>query len=215
MSRRFILASNSPRRRELVGLLGFEFERLSPDVDETPLPDEPPADYTLRVSAAKARAAAQQIEGGAVIISADTTVADGNQILGKPLDDAEARAMLEQLRGRVHQVYTAISLYDTTRQQLAQDLAVTDVHMRPYSEAEIAAYVASGDPHDKAGSYAIQNRAFHPVERINGCYTNVVGLPLCHLTRTLARLGLAVEVDVPTACQQANAIVCEVYPTIL
>lgn len=212
---RLVLASGSPRRRELLGLLGFGFERLSLDIDETPLPDESPADYTLRVSAAKAWAAVSYVEHGMLIVAADTTVADGSQILGKPLDAAEAQAMLKQLQGRVHQVYTAITLLVTRSGQMAQDLAVTDVVMRAYTDNEIAAYVASGDPYDKAGSYAIQNQDFHPVARIDGCYANVVGLPLCHLTRTLVHLGVEMEIDVPSACQQANAIQCEVYPHIL
>lgn len=210
-----VLASGSPRRRELLGLLGFDFKCLSLDIDETPLPDELPADYTLRVSAAKAQAAVSYVERGTLIVAADTTVADGTQILGKPLNAAEAQAMLRQLQGRVHQVYTAITLLATQSGQITQDLAVTDVVMRPYTDSEIAAYVASGDPYDKAGSYAIQNQAFHPVARIDGCYANVVGLPLCHLTRSLARLGVEMAVDVPSACQQANTIQCEVYPHIL
>ncbi|NDJ86672.1 MAG: septum formation protein Maf [Chloroflexi bacterium] len=210
-----ILASGSPRRRELLALIIPEFERLSLDLDETVLPDELPGAYTLRVSHAKAQAARNHIPAGAIIIAADTTVADDTQILGKPADDDEAHAMLAQLRGRAHQVYTAITLIDTQRDQVVQDLAITDVVMRPYGDDEMAAYIASRDPFDKAGGYAIQNQEFAPVANINGCYANVVGLPLCHLMRALQRLGVNLNTDTPGACQDFNAIDCPVYTAVL
>ncbi len=211
---RLILASGSPRRRELLALAGFAFERLSVDIDESVLTGENPDDYTRRVSMEKALAACKLVEDeAAIIISADTTVADGDSILGKPGDASEARMMLRQLRDRIHQVYTAIVVVQGPR--IEQNLAVTDVRMRSYSDNEIAAYIDSGDPFDKAGSYAIQNQTFDPVAMITGCYANVVGLPLCHLVRVLQQYDMNSAVDVPTVCQQFNQIDCLVYPDIL
>jgi MAF protein len=179
------------------------------------LPGEAPAAYTLRVSREKAEVARARLGSGPLILSADTTVADGELILGKPADGAETAAMLKQLRGRVHQVYTAVTILDSQTGELLQDLAATEVVMRDYTDTEIAAYIASGDPLDKAGGYAIQNAAFHPVLAITGCYANVVGLPLCHLIRTLRRFRVIPEEDVPASCQQAHEIECPVYGEIL
>jgi MAF protein len=194
---------------------GFDFERVIVTTDETPRPDEPPDVYTLRVSLEKAQETVECVPKDVIILTADTTVADGRQILGKPSNSSEAELMLRQLRGRSHQVYTAITLLDTQTGRLRQDLALTQVKMRDYSDDEMTAYIASGDPKDKAGSYAIQNSAFRPVERIQGCYANVMGLPLCHLVRSLREFGVQPAVDVPRACQHANQIECPVYPEIL
>ncbi len=123
--------------------------------------------------------------------------------------------MLARLRGVMHTVTTAVSLLDTRTGQHLSELASSPVRMRPYSDAEIAAYVASGDPFDKAGAYAIQHAGFHPVERFDHCYANVMGLPLCHLTRLLTRVGLPPAVDVPAACQRHTGYTCPVYERIL
>ncbi|MEJ2758874.1 MAG: Maf family protein, partial [Anaerolineales bacterium] len=173
-----ILASNSPRRKELLRLTGLDYQVAPADVDETPHPGEPAAPYVLRTAEEKARAAAQAVatsqnKGGEWIIAADTTVADGDQILGKPQDAEEAFAMLAQLRGREHQVYTAVAVYRLDTRQLKTALATTNVPMREYTDKEIHAYIATGDPYDKAGSYAIQHSGFHPVETLTGCYANV------------------------------------------
>ena len=210
-----VLASGSPRRRELLGITSFSFTQLSVDIDESVLPDETPVDYTLRVSREKAQAARKIVDGNSIILTADTTVADGNMILGKPNDTEEAATMLQQLRNRNHQVYTAITLLEVASDQLIQDLAVTDVVMRDYGDEEIAAYIDSGDPMDKAGSYAIQNRVFDPVAEIKGCYANVVGLPLCHLIRTLRQFEIYPQSDIPTNCQYENKIECPVFDDIL
>ena len=213
--RQLVLASGSPRRRELLDITGFSFTQLSVDIDESVLPDEAPAAYTLRVSREKALAASTILDANSIILSADTTVADGNIILGKPSDTDEAAIMLQQLRNHAHQVYTAITILEVSTDHLVQDLAVTDVVMRDYSDDEIAAYIRSGDPMDKAGSYAIQNRVFDPVAKINGCYANVVGLPLCHLMRTLRQFELFPQSDIPIICQRENEIECPVYDEIL
>ncbi len=221
------LASNSPRRRELLSLGGWTFYIDPADVDESLLPGETPAAYVLRLAEAKARACAGPAEGRQIMIGADTTVVDGNEILAKPVDEADAVRMLRQLRGRVHQVYTAIALYDLRSDDLARlpvggrsdaivtDLCITDVPMRSYTDAEIDAYVATGDPLDKAGAYAIQHAGFHPVERMTGCYASVMGLPLCHLTRSLRKLGVESETDISAACQAYLKYDCPVTQAIL
>jgi septum formation protein len=214
------LASNSPRRRELLSIAGFGFKLLPVQVDETPLPDEQGIDYVKRIASHKALAACvhQGVQG--VIISADTAVIGLNrdgatEIYGKPKDPAEAIRMLRRLRGQAHQVITAIKVLRTQDGTGWLDSCITEVPMRAYSDAEINAYVATGDPMDKAGAYAIQHAGFHPVENLQGCYANVMGLPLCHLTRCLNRLGIFSPVNVPQACQAALGYNCFVYPQIL
>jgi len=210
-----LLASGSPRRRELLGLTSLPFARTSADIDETPLPGEAARAYTVRLSQEKARAVQPTAPPGAILLAADTTVADGDGILGKPADADEARAMLYRLRGRTHQVITALTLINTATGQQVTDVAVTEVPMRNYGDDEIEAYIASGDPFDKAGGYAIQNPDFHPVDTLSGCYANVVGLPLCHLVRSLRRLGINPPTDVPLGCQQHHAYDCPVTDDIL
>lgn len=185
-----LLASNSPRRRQLLTLAGYPFIPLPVDIDETPFPGERPAEYVLRLAHSKA-AQCRALTGrpDLPILAADTTVADGDTILGKPADADEAAAMLRQLRARPHRVYTALALVTSAGAQFA-DVCETVVNMRPYQEEEIAVYVASGDPLDKAGAYAIQHAGFHPVDRLDGCYANVVGLPVCLLEKLLRQAGL-------------------------
>ncbi len=185
---KFILASSSPRRRELLASLGITFTVQKPAIDETQYADESPKDYVQRMSAAKAAAIAAQIEPPAVILAADTIVIDGSDVLGKPLDDADARQMLKRLSGRVHEVCTAFTLQQQPGDAITY-LACTQVLMRNYSDTEIDAYIATGDPFDKAGSYAIQHEEFAPVAQVTGSYTNVVGLPLKALQSALAEIG--------------------------
>jgi len=210
-----ILASNSPRRKQLLSLAGWMFNIVPADVDETPLPGEAPEPYVLRLAETKARAVASQGPDGQVFLAADTTVADQGKILGKPEDADEAMQMLKELRGRSHQVFTAIAVYQPELDQLYTDLAATDVPMRDYTDQEIEAYIQTGDPFDKAGSYAIQHPEFKPVDHLSGCYANVVGLPLCHLVRTLRKLDIHPGLDVPAACQQELGYDCPVYPKVL
>ncbi len=210
-----ILASASPRRHQLLALGGWEFAVQVADVDETPRAGEDPGEYVLRLAEAKARAVAERGAMGAAVIAADTTVVADGEILGKPADAAEAEAMLRQLRGRVHQVLTGVAVLRLGDGRLETELAITDVPMRAYSDEEMRNYIASGDPFDKAGGYAIQHAGFNPAPELSGCYANVVGLPLCHLTRALARLGIAARQEVPPACQQALAYSCTVYSGIL
>ena len=209
-----ILASSSPRRKELLRLAGWDFRILPTDVDETPLDGEPADEYVLRIAEEKTRAAAPAAQNGEVVVAADTTVADHGLILGKPQDAEEAFEMLLRLRGREHQVYTAVAVYHPAENRLVMELAITDVPMRAYSRKEIDAYIATGDPFDKAGSYAIQHPEFRPVDTLTGCYANVVGLPLCHLERAMRTLGIAPESDIPSGCQTTLAYACMVYPQV-
>ena len=212
---KILLASNSPRRRELMALGDWTFTVSVSNVDETQRPGEAPGDYVLRLAEDKARAAATRAASGQVIVAADTTVVDGNALLGKPADAAEAVAMLRQLRGHKHQVYTGLAILDSSTGNLLKDLCVTDVPMRDYSDDEIARYVESGDPLDKAGGYAIQHDHFHPVAGLAGCFASVMGLPLCHLLRLLEQLGAPLDPNVPARCQNHLNYACPVSAAIL
>ncbi len=213
------MASNSPRRQQLLSWTGWQFITCPAPVDETPLAGEKPADYVRRLAESKGRAALAQAGEDVFILAADTIVVDGGELLGKPCDAAEATAMLVRLRGHVHQVLTALAVFAPPDWRLYSDLCTASVPMRDYSDAEIASYVASGDPMDKAGAYAIQNPGFHPVTNFSGCYACVVGLPLCHLLRTLRKAGFLqgapVPMGVPGACQANLDYVCPVTQKIL
>src|SRR5688572_8776746 len=156
-----VLASSSPRRRQLLALADWMFSVVVTDVDESQHANEMPADYVLRLAETKAFAAAGQAHADQVVLGADTAVVDGAEILGKPKDMAEAAQMLMQLRGHIHQVYTGVALLRVSDGLLLRELCITDVPMRNYSDEEINAYVQTGDPLDKAGAYAIQ----HPQDR--------------------------------------------------
>ncbi len=203
-----ILASNSPRRRQLLALAGLSFVVSAADVDESTRPLESPADYVLRLAETKARAI--RADAYQIVLAADTTVVDGSDILGKPADAAEATTMLKRLRGHAHQVYTGVALLRRSDGLLLKDLCVTDVPMRTYTDDEIRAYVATGDPLDKAGAYAIQHPQFNPVARMDGCYAGVMGLPMCLVTRMLHEMGIEVNTDVPADCQSLLEYKCSV-----
>jgi len=215
IERPWILASNSPRRRELLNLFGRGFAVHPADVDETLLFGEAPGVYVSRLAEKKALAAAALSLPTSLILASDTTVADGNQILGKPADEAEAFEMLTRLRNRSHQVYTAICLYAPTQEKMVMELCVSNVPMRSYSNEEIEVYIRSGDPMDKAGGYAIQNKDFHPVEEFRGCFASVMGLPLCHLTRAFRKFGEEIKIDVPIACQNHLNYDCPIHTAVL
>ena len=185
------------------------------EVDESQLPGEAPGPYVLRLAESKAQACAATAHEDLTILAADTAVVDGDEILGKPKDMAKAVAMLYQLRGRSHQVYTGIAALRLSDRKLITDLCITVVPMRAYSDDEIEAYVATGDPLDKAGAYAIQHPKFHPVENLTGCYAGVMGLPLCHLTRSLRKLDIAPKTDISAACQSALNYTCPISSAVL
>ena len=201
---RLILASSSPRRQELLAQLGLRFEIVKPEIDESRRGGEGLIEYAERLSREKAEAVVDALDSSpTLVISADTIVIlaadtigidqDG-ELLGKPADAEDARRMLRRLRNRAHQVITAFTVFLNARPaRVITRHAETVVHMRDYSDAEIDAYIASGDPFDKAGGYAIQNEAFHPVARIEGSYSNVVGLPLDELQAALHEVGCPAE----------------------
>jgi septum formation protein len=220
--RRLILASGSPRRRQLLPLLGLPFVIKKVSVDERSLVAEPPTELVLRVSQLKALAVPvlSAAEGNGVrpdelVVAADTIVVLDGEVLGKPADQADAARMLSGLRSRPHVVYSGISVYLPAMQRMETELGQSSVWMRDYTDEELAQYVASGDPLDKAGAYAIQHPEFDPVSRVEGCWLSVMGLPLCHLGRALAKFGVVVPSNVPGACRAFSQRECEVFPEIL
>jgi septum formation protein len=210
-----LLASNSPRRRQLFALGNWMFNVIVSDVDESQLAGEAPREYVLRLAQAKALAVAEKADPENIIIGSDTAVIDGNEILGKPNNKEDAERMLKQLRGRTHQVFTGIAIYRVSDGKMLTELCITDVPMRPYSDDEIKAYVQTGDPMDKAGAYAIQHPDFQPVESMRGCYASVMGLPMCHVIRALQKLDVHPTADVPMACQNLLNYECPVSSAIL
>ena len=199
LEKHIYLASRSARRRDLLKQMGVNFEMLmlrdgsgrDADFDETPLPDELPREYVVRVARLKAQAGWLRLEQRRLIrhpvLAADTTVALDNQILAKPKDREEAVTMLRRLSATTHQVYTAVSVkyYDSVK----EELSVTDVRFRELSEEEIRRYVAAGDPMDKAGAYGIQGKASMFIEFIRGSYSGVMGLPMFETARLLTQFG--------------------------
>jgi MAF protein len=181
-------------------------------VDEEPLPGENPQAYVLRLAVSKARTAALHAGSQDVFVGSDTAVVDGETILGKPVDNSEAERMLRRLRGRVHQVYTGLAVVYGAGGGLLTDICRSDVYMRDYSDNEMLAYIESGDPLDKAGAYAIQHEGFHPVENYQGCFANVMGLPVCHLARLLGELGVKPQYDIRLECQVTLGVGCSIYP---
>lgn len=210
-----LLASNSPRRKQLLALGNWNFNIVVSDVDESQLADETPKDYVLRLAQAKALAVVEKAHPENIIIGSDTAVVDGDEILGKPKDEMDAVRMLKQLRGHTHQVFTGVAVYRVDGESMLTELCVTDVPMRNYSDDEIQAYVKTGDPLDKAGAYAIQHPDFQPVESMSGCYASVMGLPMCHVLRTLKKLDVYAMADVPLGCQTLLNYQCPVSNEIL
>lgn len=184
------LASQSPRRRQLLEQLGIRFSVLDCAVDEVRAPGEPPEDYVRRVAREKAGAGLVQVVAtpGAVVLAADTEVVLGDDVFGKPSDDASASAMLARLSGRAHRVLSAVCVADAGRER--EVLQETTVHVATLDDAAIAAYVATGEPFGKAGAYGIQGRFGAHVARIDGSYTGVMGLPLHETARLLREFGI-------------------------
>jgi len=186
------LASGSPRRRELLTQLGLRFERLSTQVEEKKRPDEAAEAYVRRLAIEKALAGVAVAEQDLPVLGADTIVVLNNEVLEKPLDKAGAAAMLAKLSGQTHQVMTAVALAD--RQQQLACLVTTDVTFRLLSKDDIATYIASGEPMDKAGAYGIQGLGGNFVRKINGSYHAVVGLPLVETAELLSQFQALREV---------------------
>ncbi len=181
-----VLASGSPRRRGILERLGFEFSVRPVDIDESPVGDEAPGDYVLRLARAKAAAAARP---GELVLAADTIVAAGGEMLGKPRDAGDARLMLRRLSGREHQVHTGVALCDLERALQLAVVESVEVRFAALSAQEIDWYVATGEPLDKAGAYGVQGYGALFVEAVRGSYSSVVGLPIATTYQLLRRAG--------------------------
>lgn len=206
-----ILASQSPRRQQFLRDLGLDFTVIVADIDEAPRAGETPIDLVRRLAGEKARAIADSMDSSqpTLIAAADTVVALGDQLLGKPVDEADATAMLTQLRNQAHSVHSGVSVIDTSSGRQLTRVNSTQVQMRAYSASEISAYVESGDPMDKAGAYAIQHRQFAPVATLDGCFASVMGLPLADLRDLLAVFGVSISRPIPLVCEQhSDGMIC-------
>ena len=190
INKELILASTSPRRKILIARIGLPFKFADPNSFETPpLFGEYPERYVSRMAVLKAKYAVDNIEGNQLVVGSDTSVVVNGKILGKPRSADHAWEMLTELRGITHTVITSIAV-SNHHGELCSVTRRTLIHMRKYTDTEIDEYIATGDPMDKAGGYAIQNEVFQPVERVEGCYTSVVGLPLCALSNILFKKGV-------------------------
>ena len=186
---KLILASASPRRAEILRDAGIPFSVLSSAVDETPFPGESPQDHVQRLADAKAELVAARAVGPAIVIAADTVVTLEGRIIGKPSSTDDARQVLERLSGRTHSVITGVTLIRLPDAERRTFVETTQVQFATISSEEITRYLATEEPYDKAGSYAIQGRAGRYIPRIEGDYFNIVGLPLARVTQALADLG--------------------------
>ena len=188
---RLVLASGSPRRREIMESAGLRFEVERPGVPEgPPAAGERAENYARRMARDKASAVSARLERG-TILGADTVVVLDGAMLGKPGSAREAVEMLRRLRGRDHCVTTGLAAVDSKTGRMETSAVTSTVYMRRYGDDEIADYVASGEPFDKAGAYGVQDTQFSPAERVEGCYLNVVGLPLCRAADLLSRMGVS------------------------
>lgn len=190
-----VLASTSPRRKELLALLQVPFEVVDPKFDERIHAEIPPESQAWTFALGKAQSCARQ-HAGSLILGSDTLIALGETILGKPTDRAQASAMLRRLRGRDHRIYTAVALYDPARNLQDVGVDIVQVWMKPFSDADLEAYLESGEWQGKAGAYSIQGRGGSFIERIEGDFTAAVGLPLRLTASLLKKHGLSVPVDV-------------------
>lgn len=211
-----ILASNSPRRRKLLALLEYDYRSMAAEIDESPQKGESAEEYVSRLAVEKSSAIYSQVNEGDVILAADTTVVYQDQILGKPVDPDEAYRMLVSLRGNTHQVMTGLSLMQRrTSPEILTALCMTEVTMRRYSDHEIMGYIQTGDPLDKAGAYAIQHSLSNPVKSIEGCFANVVGLPLCQAARLLSEVGFPIHNSQIKSCLASQGHPCQMMNAIL
>jgi septum formation protein len=192
---KLILASASARRAEILHDAGLSFSVISSAVDETPMPGESPAELVQRLADAKAELVSARTVAPAIIIAADTEVVLDGHVLGKPRTSEDARQMLTKLSGRKHSVLTGVTLVRLPDVEQRRFVETTHVHFAPIPDEEVTRYVASGEPFDKAGAYGIQGRAGRFVPRIEGCYFNIVGLPLARLCQELKELGWSEDLE--------------------
>jgi MAF protein len=210
-----VLASNSPRRSEILGWTKLPFSVHPADIDETPFANEPADEYVLRLANQKAQASAGFAPFNGIVLAADTTVADGNTLMGKPEDLEDAKRMLLRLRGKIHQVHSATVVSMPSKGIKREAVCSTDVHMRRYTDEEINTYIATGNPIDKAGAYAIQHPEFRPVIKFAGCFASVMGLPLCHFEYALRQMGYGERREIPFVCQEQLSYSCPIYQHVL
>lgn len=213
LNQRIVLASSSPRRREFFLALGLDFQVRTALVDEASVRCETPEQTVALLSRLKAEAVGA-LAPGALVVAADTVVIFDGEVLGKPRDSADASRILRMLSGRTHRVCTGVTVLMDS-EACATEVADSEITMREYTETEIERYVATGDPLDKAGAYAIQHPGFSPVAQIRGCYANVMGLPLCHLARAFRRLDRPLGVDVPGLCRGQTGYYCGIHDRYL
>jgi MAF protein len=213
----FILASASPRRKELLELTGLEFEIRPVTVDETSDIKGSPFKLAQQIAYEKASEAVKSVPENCLVLTADTVVINNNDILGKPETEQDAVDMLMHLRDGRHDVITSLVLVDRHARRQIHESCTTNVPMRAYTDPEIENYVASGSPMDKAGAYGIQDDDPGLVEvgDLSGCFANVMGLPICHFTRAMQALDRKVSADVPANCRQFTGYDCPVYEAIL
>lgn len=212
----FLLASQSPRRRELMALLGYPVQVMAANADEESVQTPDPAQNVVETAVLKAAHIAAQFSSSphtrTILVAADTTVALAGEMMNKPKDTAEARRMLQAMRGREHTVHTGFVLLDMASGRQVRGVHTALVTMRPYTDTEIEAYIASGDPMDKAGAYAIQHPDFRPVARLQGCFLSVVGLPVCDLLQALPHFDLPPPADLPAIARAHHHYSCPVLP---
>jgi septum formation protein len=206
MTSDIVLASASPRRKELLESLGLDFLVITSGVDEINCATGDPAELAAGLALAKAEEVANRAPGR-LILGADTVVIVDGEILGKPADKADARRMLALLRGRWHQVITGVTIFDTDSRASDTRTVRTRVRMARYTDRQIEEYIVCGEPMDKAGSYAIQGQGGALVAAVDGCYTNVVGLPVCEVVRLLRRFGVEPRAAAPV-CRDASGAPC-------
>jgi len=215
----FILASKSPRRKTLLRNLIDPFIVVNSDVEEREIPGEKPDEFVIRLAKEKAlvggAGASANFHENIYVLGADTIVVDGTEILGKPLDQMDAARILEQLRGKTHQVFSGIALFNLSTGEVQTRLVCTNVIMREYTDDEIQDYIASGDPLDKAGAYGIQNRDFNPAPEFYGCFANVMGLPLCYLAVLMKEMGIEPDLEVADRCQDSIDYQCPIFAEVL
>lgn len=202
------LASGSPRRKALLAQLGIPFDVVVSDEPEPLLAGLTPREQAMQLAVRKARAVAQRV--GGLVLGADTIVVLDGDIVGKPADAADAALILRRLRGREHEAITGLALLDAATAATHQIAVSSIIHMRDYSDAEIAAYIASGEPLDKAGAYGIQGQGGALVSRYSGCFNTIVGLPLCGVAMLLRDVGY--PLPSPPACLWPDGTVCPGWP---
>jgi septum formation protein len=213
---KIILASASPRRQQMLSWILPEFESMPADIDETPRSGEMPVPYCERMALGKTLHCVDQVPDADFVIGSDTTVCIDRQILGKPKDNDEAEEMLRLLNGREHLVCTSAVLAHRKGNSwtIRHTVSETTVRFREMGRGEILDYVASGDPMGKAGAYAIQNRAFHPVESIRGCYAAVMGFPLCHVRVLFHLCDYETFPMIRSACEAGTKYPCTYIPAV-